>query len=30
MARKTKTKHTKSPVASASCLVRDLSSPRVV
>ena len=27
--KRTKTKHTKSPVASASCPVRDLSSPRV-
>ena len=28
-AKRTKTKHAKSPVASASCSVRDLSSPRV-
>jgi len=29
MTKKTKTKHAKSPEASASCPVRDLSSPRV-
>ena len=29
-AKRTKTKHSKSPVASGSCLVREMSSPRVV